>query len=563
MLRDNAVKSDPALPRRHATRRAIRAALIVLFLLPFVLVLIVTGILFLWENPWLLKWVWWPIPICWAIGYWLLRLAKRKLGAIWQPEVEIKLRWTDEDKGAWQEVLSYADNASDITTDQFLEFDTYIDATRALAEKLAGHYHPGSHNAIASLTIPEILTAAELAISDLRRFVERNLPGSHLMTIRLLQRASELPDRWSQIKPFYYVTTLLWSPWTALSRVAADQTVMNPVVEEFKSEGIAGIYRAFLLQVGKYLIELNSHRLKVGPDRWRELTRSAQGGPAPQIDSSGDSTPPTDTAAPTLQIAVVGQVKAGKSSLVNALIGRQKAAVDLLPLTTSIERHTLRPGATDDALILLDTPGYAHQGPKPDCFDETIRAVRESAMTILVMNACESAREPDCLFIRRVDTWFTAHPQFRRPPILTVLTHIDGLPPSLEWNPPYDGWPRPKPTSRKETNIREVVTDVATLLGNSIQGVVPVCTDTEAGHLYGLEEWVIPAFLNLLPQAQAKRLVDLLYAERDQHRITKVMTQLWNASSLLAKYHFCGPESVLPELESERDEEQDTNADAS
>ena len=40
-------------------------------------------------------------------------------------------------------------------------------------------------------------------------------------------------------------------------------------------------------------------------------------------------------------VAVVGPVKAGKSSLINAVLGDQKAAVDVVPLTASSTRYDL------------------------------------------------------------------------------------------------------------------------------------------------------------------------------------------------------------------------------
>ena len=70
----------------------------------------------------------------------------------------------------------------------------------------------------------------------------------------------------------------------------------------------------------------------------------------------------------------MGQVKAGKSSLINALLGQQQAAVDILPLTNTIEQYSVHPDRVDAQLTLLDTVGYAHEGLKPDRVDDTMRA---------------------------------------------------------------------------------------------------------------------------------------------------------------------------------------------
>ncbi len=246
-----------------AMRRVFRASIIVLFLAPFVLVLLATGLVFLWENPWLLKWLWIPVPLCWAIAYGLLRFVKRRYGSLWQPRSDVLMHWTDRDRQAWQKVLDYADQASATAANRFFEAALYAETTQSLAHQLAAHYHPHAKDAIENLTIPEILTAAELAVSDVRRFVEQNIPGSHLMTIRWLAKAPQVTSFWSRVRPFYYAASVFWHPWNVLSRAAANETVVSPVMDELKQEGMAGLYRAFVLQLGKYLIELNSHRLKV------------------------------------------------------------------------------------------------------------------------------------------------------------------------------------------------------------------------------------------------------------------------------------------------------------
>ncbi len=261
------------------------------------------------------------------------------------------------------------------------------------------------------------------------------------------------------------------------------------------------------MQLGKYLIELNSHRLKVGPERWRALMDAESDAPAHVATAAEPASAAERHAPATLQIALVGQVKSGKSSLVNALIGRQQAAVDILPLTDCINQYTLHPGGTNAQLTLLDTVGYAHEGLKADRVEETMRVVCDSAMSILVMNACEPAREPDCAFLRTMETWFAEHPERRPPPVLAVLTHIDRLSPSLEWSPPYDGWMRPKPRRAKEKTIREAVLVTQELLGSRIAGIVPACTRADETPPYGIDQWVVPALIHLLPQAKAKHLV--------------------------------------------------------
>jgi hypothetical protein len=92
-----------------------------------------------------------------------------------------------------------------------------------------------------------------------------------------------------------------------------------------------------------------------------------------------------------------------------------------------------------------------------------------------------------------------------------------------------------------------VVEDIRQLAPRLFAGVVPACTDVEHRRAYGIREWVVPALMTLLPQAEAKHLVDVLYQERDQGRLGKLLSQLWYASAMLAKYQFCGLDAVLSE----------------
>ena len=56
-----------------------------------------------------------------------------------------------------------------------------------------------------------------------------------------------------------------------------------------------------------------------------------------------------------LRIAVAGQISAGKSSLINALLGRDVAEVDVIPTTDAA--RTYETTFDDVEAMLLDMPG--------------------------------------------------------------------------------------------------------------------------------------------------------------------------------------------------------------
>src|SRR5262249_14962617 len=155
-----------------------------------------------------------------------------------------------------------------------------------------------------------------------------------------------------------------------------------------------------------------------------EATAAPQTGQPPEVSA--------------VTVTLFGQVKVGKSSLINALLGEQLAKTDVLPATATIARYELRPPEVDSKLVLLDTVGYAHAGPKADQLQWTEAAVRESDLLLLVLHARTPARAADLSMLQQLRQWLDKNPELKRPPIVAVVTHIDLLSPAMEWAPPYD-----------------------------------------------------------------------------------------------------------------------------
>jgi predicted GTPase len=229
-------------------------------------------------------------------------------------------------------------------------------------------------------------------------------------------------------------------------------------------------------------------------------------------------------------LLVLGQVKAGKSSFINALLGERRAATDLLPATNAVSRYELQPKDIPTRLVLLDSAGYGHTGPKEDELRATEDAAKKADLLLLVMHAMNPARQADLDMLRRLREWYASHPELRMPPVLGVMTHIDLLSPSLEWSPPYH-WPEPKRT--KEQSIKEAWEAIREPLGPYMVGIVPVCT--AAGKEYGIEEWFLPTLAELLDEALAVALLRVLHAEADTRKVRKIFSQLLAAGKEVAQ----------------------------
>ena len=228
-------------------------------------------------------------------------------------------------------------------------------------------------------------------------------------------------------------------------------------------------------------------------------------------------------------IGLIGQVKAGKSSLINAILGEQRARTNVLPETREVTRYELSLAEGPTKLELLDTIGYGHTGPRQDQLPATQDAARQSDILLLVLHARTAARQPDLLMLQALRKWFNSRHDLKMPRVVAVITHIDLLAPAVEWTPPYN-WQKPQRV--KEQQISEAVAAVREQFGDALVGVVPVCV--AEGRTYGVQEWLLPTLVELLDEGRAVAMLRCLCAEVDAERIRKVFNQLLAAGKEIA-----------------------------
>jgi predicted GTPase len=228
-------------------------------------------------------------------------------------------------------------------------------------------------------------------------------------------------------------------------------------------------------------------------------------------------------------LAIVGPVKAGKSSLVNALLGEQKAATDVLPLTPGVTRYTLKqPGRP--TFTLLDTAGFGNDGASEADVKAAVEAARQADVMLLVVPARSAARRPESEFLDRVRAALSAMPQLKMPPVLLVLSHVDLLSPVMEWAPPYDWRAGTRP---KEVQIREATQSAAEQFADRTAATVPICT--AAGKEFGVKEELLPAVVAFLGEARGVGLLRALHVEATSDQTRKVVNQVLSAGGQLLK----------------------------
>lgn len=492
------------------------------------------GSYYLWSIGWGF-WAWWPMMAMVALGYGLAWYWQRKRQLLKPPDFEVPPHWTQRDREAYKLVEAKALAGEKLPPAKLGDPAVYLQTAQELAKELAAFYRPGTDDPSDNLTVPEVLAVVELAAHDLGEMVDQHLPGGHLLTIRDWKRAREIQKWYEAGTNIWWAATALINPLQTGLRYAAAQAGIATPLRMLQQNLYVWFYTAFVQRLGHYLIDLDSGRLRVGATRYRELVEQlkaeqARAAATMEKQATGPFAPDADEQVGAVTITVMGQVKAGKSSLINALLGEQRARTGVVPTTDGVERYELLTPGVPTRLVLNDTVGYAHSGPRADQVRATGEAAKRSDLLFLALHARNPGRQADLDMLDQLAAWFAARPDLKPPPIIAVVTHIDLLSPAMEWSPPYDwvGGPRPK-----EINIREAIATVRQQLGGRLVAVVPVCAAPSKE--FGIDEALLPAVAQWLDEVRGVAMLRALKAEADRDRVKRVFHQLLATGKLVAE----------------------------
>ena len=512
-------------------RWKLRGLLAAVLIVTPVLFLVGVGLYHLWSTGWAFI-TYWPMATCfltaYALGwYWSRQLRRATPAADGEP---LPVYWTDRDRTAWEIVEAKIATMPPVPTKELTDLSRYATQTQELAVAVARVYRPGQTDPFAHLTMPEVLACGELVTHDLTKLVREGVPGSHLFTLGDVQRLYNVVDSattwYPRLRNAYWAASLVFNPIKTAAQIAYTKGMMGPAQDGVKANVLQWFQAVYLREVGRYLIELNSGRLRVGAKRYLELTRTAAD-PAVVADAPAGTDPIVEPLP--LTVAIVGPVKAGKSSLANALLGEQRAATDVLPLTAGLVRYTLRrPGLP--AFTIVDSAGFGLAGPTEDDVQTALLAAKEADVLLLVVPARSAARAPETEFLERLLKAMAAVPNLKPPPIVGVLTHIDLISPAMEWAPPYDFAAGTRP---KEVNVRDAVSAAGELFGKAVETVVPVCAS--AGKVTGVQDELLAAILARVGEARGVSLLRALYTEADADKAKRVWRQLQTAGGHAAR----------------------------
>src|SRR5690606_6338684 len=118
-----------------------------------------------------------------------------------------------------------------------------------------------SKDPLGSLTVPEVLAAIRLAVDDMERWMLTSVPGSRLLTIGQWQMLQWAPTWFRRIQNAAWAASILINP-ANVARFFSSRLTYDPITAELQDEILAVVYLRFVRQVGYYLIEMNSGRLR-------------------------------------------------------------------------------------------------------------------------------------------------------------------------------------------------------------------------------------------------------------------------------------------------------------
>jgi len=396
-----------------------------------------------------------------------------------------------------------------------------------LFEMVAIRFGRRSEKPALEITVPDAMLIAEHVIHDLRVAAKNNVPGSHMLTIRQIE---QLHSVWTRAEAL----TSNASPWRLGYRLIRFAT--NPISGAFKeaNENLIGklSVTAFaeakrwaigftIRRAGEYAIQLYSGQLNVHEQEFQEF-RS----PNSQVDTAKAQDVKNANAEDPLRVILLGQAKAGKSSLINALFGEMRAATDSLPCTKGVTPYILDREGLPKA-ILFDTEGF---GGKDDrrAIEQLDVELMKCDLVIMVCSATTAARSPDQQLLTDLRERFTLNHKRSVPPIVVALSHVDQLRPFAEWNPPYD---LRNDQSIKACNIANCIQALKTDLGIEEESIVPVCL--RQGALHNVTESLVPVMLEVLPEAERTKLLRLLREYHDSKYWSQLLKQAYNTGRLL------------------------------
>jgi uncharacterized protein len=364
-----------------------------------------------------------------------------------------------------------------------------------ILEAVAKQYQPEAKQPVLQVPVADIAALVELVARDFRETFSEKVPWGKTVTLGRLfwwKQKGELGWRVSEyLWQLNRIRRLLFRPFSSLVQELQDSFGQNLATKSMEGLKLWAVDYC-ITKAGHYAIQLYGNGFLLEDEHRPRVSTQVAGIPFEQEP---------------LQILVMGQVKSGKSSLINAILGEMRAPVDALPTTDTVNLYECQPESLPP-ILLRESPGYGAVGDTTDPFPLLCRQIQECDVLLLVCNACSAARKADQEMLRKISEFYARDPRQSMPPVVYVLTHIDRIP---------------------ENFAAEAKQAVAEDLGVFAPQIASVCA--QWGRLANLDG-VLAAIGNVLPEAERLKVFRCIRQIRQAQAEDQVFHQILNGLRL-------------------------------
>lgn len=445
-----------------------RLALILMLALPFVAAMFL-GFLWLYERGWLLWYLLGVIVLAAAVrlGRALALRAQRHAPLPPLPITQGQAPsadWSQPERDAYDRARRRIRDGLPAPLDWEALPARALAVVEGVAEDLSG----GKRGAL-DFTAPEALLLIGRLSERYRSLMRAYVPFADRLSLQALWWLWQRQDAartaaqggwlvWRGVR-------LLMNPAAGVMREA--ERVLTSGLQDRLGAAVTRDLQARLLdEAARAAIDLYSGRLKFTDAELAQATL-----PEARRDAPGPQEPP-------LRVLLVGQVSAGKSTLLNLLAGEDAAETDAAPVTDRTAAHLAEIGGVP--VRLVDTPGLDGSARRRDA---VAAEAADADLVLWILRADRPDRSPDRAFREALAARLAKVPERRPPPVIPVAAAADLLIP---------GWPFPEHRLPPEARHR-LGAALAALAEDGAAGAVPVSAEPVVWNLDALHAAIAAA----------------------------------------------------------------------